>query len=169
MQSRRSRQLAIAPRRAERLIHSYCSMGACRTSTVSSWQVRFVKRFGRSTNRLILLSSDDGPILAAGSREAGIRAHLLKPVQQSELLETIRTVMDDTARRCSDRLLHPARSRASDPTLGMRPSALSILVAEDNELNVALLKELLTSAGTASSSSATAEPLSRWPRSAPST
>ena len=59
---------------------------------------QIVKRFGRSTKRLILLSSDDGPALAAGSREAGIRAHLLKPVQQPELLETIRTVMDDTAR-----------------------------------------------------------------------
>ena len=49
-----------------------------------------------SSTRIILLTSDDTTISTARSREMGISAHLVKPVQQSELLETIRHVMSHT-------------------------------------------------------------------------
>ena len=57
-------------------------------------QVR--QRVDLSSTRIILLTSDDTTINAARSREVGISAHLVKPVQQSELLETIRHVMSQT-------------------------------------------------------------------------
>ena len=98
-------------------------------------------RFGSSSQRLILLSSDDDPVLPARSREAGIQAFLLKPVQHSELLETIWAVMNTEA---------PEQNKETLITAGqslVRRVALRILVAEDNELNVALLRELLTQSG----------------------
>ena len=103
------------------------------------------ERFGASSKRLILLSSNDSPILAARSRDAGLHAYLLKPVQQSELLETIWVVMNSAAGARVDAA--PGRTEASEPTLGPRSAALRILVAEDNELNVTLLRELLSQRG----------------------
>jgi two-component system, sensor histidine kinase and response regulator len=105
---------------------------------------RIRERFGVSSKRLILLSSDDSPILAARSREAGIRVHLLKPVQQSELLETIWAVVNTPPYAVPDAA--PGVTEGTVSTLGARP-ALRILVAEDNELNVALLQELLSQGG----------------------
>ena len=99
-------------------------------------------RFGSSSQRLILLSSDDDPVLPARSREAGIKAYLLKPVQHSELLETIWAVMNTE--------LLPEHGNETRSTVAenlVRRVALRILVAEDNELNVALLRELLTQSG----------------------
>src|SRR4029077_2964546 len=46
-----------------------------------------------SATRIILLTSGDRPGDVARSRELRIDAHLLKPVQQDELLETIYRVM----------------------------------------------------------------------------
>ncbi len=93
------------------------------------------RRWDRAAPRMTLLSSDADVALAARGRANGVQAHLLKPVQPSELLDTIRGVMnlDGVAPRAV------ARS-------GGRPQrgrALRVLVAEDNELNVALLRELL--------------------------
>src|SRR5207248_4926512 len=91
------------------------------------------KRAELSTTRIILLTSGDRPGDFARFRELRIDAHLLKPVQQDELLETIYRVM--------------SRAPGNGPTTGRRPSAqepatalvpaappLHILVAEDNEL-----------------------------------
>ncbi len=101
------------------------------------------KLFGAAPKRLILLSSDDSPILAVRAREAGIRASLLKPVQASELLDTILAVMSTleelpTAANGTVRA-NVRRAKAVPP--------LRVLVAEDNELNVALLNELLIQGG----------------------
>ena len=52
-----------------------------------------------SATRIILLTSGDRPGDLARSRELQIDAHLLKPVQQDELLETIYRVMSRTGRR----------------------------------------------------------------------
>ena len=101
-------------------------------------------RFGSAAQRLILLSSDDDPVLPARSREAGIQGYLLKPVQQSELLETIWAVMNMPADGLAE--VRSGSTPRSQPVFGTR-TALRILVAEDNELNVALLRELLSKAG----------------------
>jgi CheY-like chemotaxis protein len=92
------------------------------------------ERWGATAPQLILLSSDDDAALSARSRENGVQVQLLKPVQQSELLDAIGTVMD----------LVPTPS--IDPPKGRkrpgRSPALRVLIAEDNEFNLALLREL---------------------------
>jgi two-component system, sensor histidine kinase and response regulator len=96
-------------------------------------------RWGTRAPRLILLSSDDNAGYSPRSRENGILAYLLKPVQQSELLEAIWSVMN----------LELTRPRK--PLEASRPPerwpALRVLVAEDNELNIALLDELSSQRG----------------------
>src|SRR4029077_1817965 len=69
-----------------------------------------------------------------------IDAHLLKPVQQDELLETIYRVM---SRANGD------APPAAGPVGGQETAAapLHILVAEDNEINAQLLERLLTRRG----------------------
>jgi signal transduction histidine kinase/CheY-like chemotaxis protein len=101
------------------------------------------ERFGAS-KRLVLLSSEDSPALVARSREAGIRAYLLKPVQQSELLETISAVMNTP-----DAMPNAATEMngGGTPAAAATAAGLRILVAEDNELNVVLLRELLSERG----------------------
>jgi len=97
------------------------------------------RRWDAAAPRLILLSSDDNPVLAARSRENGVLAYLLKPVQQSELLEAIWAAMN------LDLAPAIASAHSEDQTNPSQP--LRILVAEDNELNVALLQELLRRRG----------------------
>jgi two-component system, sensor histidine kinase and response regulator len=55
-----------------------------------------------SATRIILLTSGDRPGDVARSRELRIDAHLLKPVQQDELLETIYRVMSRSAEGMKD-------------------------------------------------------------------
>jgi PAS domain S-box-containing protein len=97
------------------------------------------RRWEASAPRLILLSSEDSAELSALARETGVLAYLLKPVQQSELLEAIWAAMN---------LGHKVPASAL-PAGGQpeRARPLRVLVAEDNELNVTLLKELLSSRG----------------------
>jgi PAS domain S-box-containing protein len=97
------------------------------------------KRWDAPAPRLILLSSDDNPALPARSRENGVLAYLLKPVQQSELLEAIWAVMN------LDLTLPSAVVRAEGQR--ERSPSLRVLVAEDNDLNIALLQELLSQRG----------------------
>jgi len=97
------------------------------------------QRWDAPAPRLILLSSDDNPALPARSRENGVLAYLLKPVQQSELLEAIWAVMN------LDLTLPGAVARAG--VQRERSLSLRVLVAEDNDLNVALLRELLRQRG----------------------
>jgi len=96
-------------------------------------------RWGAGAPRLILLSSDDNDDLSVLARENGVLAHLLKPVQQSELLEAIWAVMN----------LETSVPATAGPAGGRpdRARPLRILVAEDNELNVTLLRELLDQRG----------------------
>jgi two-component system sensor histidine kinase/response regulator len=98
------------------------------------------ERFGPAAHRFILLSSDHSAGLPARARDAGIHAYLLKPVQQSELLETISAVMSAVE-------LDDDMTAAVPPDPARRERSLHILVAEDNELNVALLRELLDQRG----------------------
>ncbi len=99
-----------------------------------------------SATRLILLTSGDRPGDPTRSRELRIDAHLLKPVQQEELLETIYRVMSrpagngQTAGRPA-----PARELSTTPAPAAPP--LHILVAEDNEFSARLMDQLLARRG----------------------
>src|SRR5262249_6355125 len=97
------------------------------------------RRWEGAVPRLILLSSDDNPSLATRSRRNGVLAYLLKPVQESELLEAIWAAMN-----------HHVTAPGADAKKGDaadRSPPLRVLVAEDNELNVALLQELFRQRG----------------------
>jgi len=99
-----------------------------------------------SATRLLLLTSGDRPGSPARFRELRIDAHLLKPVQQEELLETIYRVMSRPADDGST-TVRPAPAR--EPTTTPAPAAppLHILVAEDNEFSARLMDQLLTRRG----------------------
>jgi PAS domain S-box-containing protein len=107
-------------------------------------QVR--KRAELSATRIILLSSGDRPGDWERARELRIDAHLLKPVQQDELLETICRVMSRTrgeepreARPAAGRELATATARATAP--------LHVLVAEDDEFSARFMEQLLARTG----------------------
>jgi PAS domain S-box-containing protein len=97
-----------------------------------------------SSTRIILLPSEDSSIDIARSREMGIDAYLLKPVQQSELLETISQVM---GRMTPDARPTVALSTPESQSSPLPVAPLHILVAEDNEFNVILLKQLFGQRG----------------------
>jgi PAS domain S-box-containing protein len=91
-----------------------------------------------SVTRIILLTSEDRPGDQARIRELHIDAHLLKPVSQDELLETIYRVMSQ-----ADGDTKPAREQTTAPAV----TPLRILVAEDNEFNTRHLERLLVRQG----------------------
>jgi PAS domain S-box-containing protein len=100
------------------------------------------KRAELSATRIILLTSGDRPGDLARSREQHVDAHLLKPVQQDELLETIYWVMsrsNDDAPPAARPAEEGEQSRAPVPAA----APLRVLVAEDNEFNAQLLEQLL--------------------------
>jgi two-component system sensor histidine kinase/response regulator len=104
------------------------------------------KRAELSATRLILLTSGDRPGDLARSRELRVNAHLLKPVQQDELLETIYRVMsrgDGNVPPAAGPVAERGRPRAPAPAA--RP--LRVLVAEDNEFSAQLLEQLLGRGG----------------------
>ncbi len=103
------------------------------------------KRSALSATRIILLTSGDRPGDSARSRELRIDAHLLKPVQQTELLETIYKVMNRTNGDAAMSVAEPARE---PPRISVPISApLNILVAEDNEFIVQLMERLIVGRG----------------------
>src|SRR3954462_7005204 len=85
-----------------------------------------------SGSRIILLTSGDRPGDLARFRELRVDGHLLKPVQQNELLETIYSIMSRTG---SARPTPAPGSSSPDPAqVTLRHDApLRILVAEDSE------------------------------------
>jgi PAS domain S-box-containing protein len=99
-----------------------------------------------SATRIVLLSSASRPGDLARLRELRVNGHLLKPVQQDELLETIYQAMSPGSGGAP-----PAAGPAGQghPTQAPAPSArpLRILVAEDNEFNAQLLEQLLVRRG----------------------
>jgi PAS domain S-box-containing protein len=109
-----------------------------------------------AATRIILLTSGDRPGDLARSRALRI-VHLLKPLQQDELLEAITRVMSrpesaEVARWQGDKVTEvPDTSHATlPPTHPGTPSpsrSLRILVAEDNEFNAQLLEQLLVRHG----------------------
>ena len=106
---------------------------------------RIRERAALSAIRIILLTSEHRPGDAARSRELRIDAHLLKPVQQDELLETIYRVMSRAQGDPSMGLGESAREPGPVPVPAAVP--LHILLAEDNEFSAQLLEKLLARRG----------------------
>jgi PAS domain S-box-containing protein len=107
-----------------------------------------------SATRIILLTSGERPGDWDRTRELGIDARLLKPVQEDELLETIFRVV--SRQTVSGRVVSGEWSKPSTATPHPSPLTshsspltphLSILVAEDNEFNAQLLEQLLVRRG----------------------
>src|SRR5262249_37431367 len=97
------------------------------------------ERAALSAVRIILLTSDHRPGDPARSRELRIDAHLLKPVQQDELLETIYRVMSRAQGEAPTAMEEPKREPGPVP-----PEArLKILLAEDDEFSAQLMDKLL--------------------------
>jgi two-component system sensor histidine kinase/response regulator len=111
---------------------------------------RIRERAALSAIRIILLTSGDRPGDPAHSRELRIDAHLLKPVQQDELLEIIyrvlsRPVSGDVA---EDRMDLIAEAAVSTPaTTAASERRLRVLVAEDHPFNQQLVEHLLRRKG----------------------
>jgi two-component system sensor histidine kinase/response regulator len=108
-------------------------------------------------SRIILLTSGDRPGDLARFRELRVDGHLLKPLQQDELLEAIYSIMsrttgdDKVTRWQGDRVNSDSsvsQSTLSPPHL-VTPSSskLRILVAEDSEFNAQLMEKLLAKRG----------------------
>jgi CheY-like chemotaxis protein len=109
---------------------------------------RIRERAELSSIPIILLTSGDRPGDPARSRELRIDAHLLKPIQQDELLETIYRVMSRDSNGKETRSDSPSASLP--PALPISLSAsrpLRILVAEDNEFNAQLMEQQLVRRG----------------------
>ncbi len=104
------------------------------------------KRPALFATRIILLTSGERPGDWDRIREQRIDAHLLKPVQQDELLETIYRVM---SRANGDAPAAAGPAGGAQPAAAPEPAAapLHILVAEDNEINAQLLERLLVRRG----------------------
>jgi two-component system sensor histidine kinase/response regulator len=98
-----------------------------------------------SATPIILLTSGDRPGESGRARQLGIAASLLKPLQRSELMETMLWVMghQEELEQLPD---DPAVVRPPDPE-GVRGLVLRILVAEDNEFNRDLLDYMLACQG----------------------
>ena len=96
--------------------------------------------------RIILLTSGESSGDLARFRELGIDAHLLKPVQQDELLETIYRVVSRAQNNAPTAFrLAPGEEAGRAPAA--TTASLRILVAEDNEFNAQLLEQILLRRG----------------------
>jgi PAS domain S-box-containing protein len=97
-----------------------------------------------SATRIILLTSGDRPGDVAQARQLGIRATLLKPLQQRELIETVLRVMGHEGD--TEGFVGPAAVRPPIPEC-RAGVPLRILAAEDNDFNRDLLEHMLAHMG----------------------
>jgi CheY-like chemotaxis protein len=109
-----------------------------------------------SATPIVLLTSGDRPGDLARLRELRVNAHLLKPVQQDELLRTIYQVMsraedDKLTRWQGGKVTKDIRDdvtwSSGHPVTRSSSSPLRVLVAEDNEFNAQLLEQLVVRRG----------------------
>jgi PAS domain S-box-containing protein len=111
------------------------------------------KRAELSATRIILLSSGDRPGDVARARELRIDAHLLKPIQQDELLDRIYQVMSRGTERMKEeggRMKEDKKSASgSESSFLLHPSSLplNILLAEDDEFSARYMAQLLARGG----------------------
>lgn len=100
-----------------------------------------------SATRVILLTSGDRGADLARLQQQRVNAHLLKPIQQEELLDTIYRVMNQSQGEIQPPVARPAER--TPPAVPPAPGAAlrRVGVAEDNELNAQLLEQLLVRRG----------------------
>jgi two-component system, sensor histidine kinase and response regulator len=99
-----------------------------------------------ANTRIILLTSGDRPGDLERFRELRVNAHLLKPVPEDELLDTIYAVMSRGGPELPAPRLPDAAPKVSPPATPL-PLPLRVLVVEDNEFNAQLLRQLLLRKG----------------------
>ncbi len=95
-----------------------------------------------SATRIIMLTSGDRPGDLARLRELRVDAHLLKPIQQDELLETICKVMSPANGNVPP-AVRPAEEREQTRAPAFAGKPLRVLVAEDDEFNAQLLEKVM--------------------------
>ena len=93
-----------------------------------------------SDSLIMMLTSDDCNSTMARCRENGIKAHLIKPVRQADLLESIKRVLLEAPEQAQQTL-----ARALGHTKAARK--LRILLAEDNAVNQKVAIKLLQQIG----------------------
>ena len=96
-----------------------------------------------SDSLIMMLSSNDRTSTAARCQASGIKAHLVKPVRQADLIEAIRTVLANALK--SDRPLRTASVGADTAPKPVRK--LRILLAEDNLVNQKVAMKMLQQMG----------------------
>jgi two-component system sensor histidine kinase/response regulator len=90
---------------------------------------------------IMMLTSGGQPGDIDRCRELGIAAYLLKPLKQSELFDSMVTVLGTSARNAEGAEEGPLASQAKPPR------SLRVLVAEDNVINQRLVVRLLEKRG----------------------
>jgi CheY-like chemotaxis protein/HPt (histidine-containing phosphotransfer) domain-containing protein len=109
-------------------------------------------------SRIVLLSSSDRAGDVARERELRVDGHLLKPIQQDELLEMIYHVLSGPGGHEAGLAARAVRPSAVPQTATLPPphtsqatmadvARLRVLVAEDNEFNAYLMEKLLSKRG----------------------
>ena len=101
-----------------------------------------------SATRIIVMTSGDRPGDLARARQLQIAANLLKPIQRSELIDTIVSVMGLEGN--PERLLESAAVTRAPTPEHATGVPLRILAAEDNEFNRDLLEHMLAGQGLSS-------------------
>jgi two-component system, sensor histidine kinase and response regulator len=104
------------------------------------------KRADLSATRIILLSSGDRPGDGDRVRELRIDAHLLKPIQQDELLDRIYQVMS-RAKGDEPREARPGAGGKLLTAPAPATTPLHVLLAEDDEFSARFMERLLAQGG----------------------
>ncbi len=102
-------------------------------------RIKEIPEFSGAT--VMMLSSSDQHNDASRCRELGIKLYLIKPVKQSELLGAILKVVGKQERG------QPLSIASSQKPLQKSIKALSILLAEDNEVNQKIIVRMLANKG----------------------
>ncbi|HZP60853.1 MAG TPA: response regulator [Opitutaceae bacterium] len=95
-----------------------------------------------SDSLIMMLTSDDCNSTMARCRENGIKAHLIKPVRQVDLIEAIKRVLVEAPNEKAQQALVRTVSRTPKATRKLR-----ILLAEDNAVNQKVAIKLLQQIG----------------------
>jgi CheY-like chemotaxis protein len=106
-----------------------------------------IKGDSRLADTVIVMLTSMGHPSGTGCWELGLAAYLVKPIKQSELMRTIRTVLV-TARPVVKRAVAPLAREGRSPVEAFAPSQrLRVLVADDNPVNRLVATRMLETQG----------------------